>query len=132
MQIKVSKFHFTFSCDSYFSINNTCACDRLLSKDAYDTSMSFSGAYIKTHSHVSASKKTKKCIAHKCVYMLFSIIKSLNSVFHISKTTEAISTKFIYFLPYIYTTNSHIKIEGSYYSISQFSLSQNYKSNPSK
>ena len=37
-------------------------------------------------------------------------VKLLNSAFCISKTTKWISTKFIYFLPYIYTI-SHIKIK---------------------
>ena len=45
------------------------------------------------------------------------IIKLPNSAFHISKTTKPISTKFIYFLSYIYTT-SHIKIEGNRFSSS--------------
>ena len=73
-------------------------------------------AGIKTHSSVSAAKETKKHVRHTSV--LFSDTAKLpNSAFCISKTTKPISTKFIYFLPYIYTT-SHIKFEGNRFSSS--------------
>ena len=69
---------------------------------------------IKTHSSVSAAKKTKKDVWHTS--MLFTGTAMLpNSAFCISKTTNPISTKFIYFLPYIYTI-SHIKFEGNHFS----------------
>ena len=67
--------------------------------------------YIKTHSSVSAAKKTKKDVQHTSV-LFTGTAKLPNSAFCISKTTKPISTKFIYFLPYIYTT-SHIKFEGN-------------------
>ena len=73
-------------------------------------------AYIKTHSSVSAAKKTKKDVWHTSV-LFTGTEKLLNSAFHISKTTKLISTKFIYFLLYIYTT-SLIKIEGNRFSTS--------------
>ena len=57
---------------------------------------------IKTHSRVSAAKKTKD-VQHTSV-LFTSIVKLPNSTFCISKTTKLISTKFIYFLPYICTT----------------------------
>ena len=59
-------------------------------------------SYIKTHSSVSAAKKTKEDERHTSV-LFTGTIKLPNSAFHISKTTKPISTKFIYFLPYIYT-----------------------------
>ena len=71
---------------------------------------------IKTHSSVSASKKTKKDMQHTSV-LFTGTAKLPNSAFCISKTTKPISTKFIYFLPYIYTT-SQIKIEGNCFSSS--------------
>ena len=72
---------------------------------------------IKTHSSVSAAKKTKEDARHTSV-LFTGTIKLPNSAFCISKTTIPISTKFTYFLPYIYTT-SHIKIEGNIFSISR-------------
>ena len=74
------------------------------------------GISLSRHSSVSATKKTKKDVQHTSV-LFTGNIKLLNSAFHISKTTKPISTKFIYFLPYIYTT-SHIKIEGNNFSTS--------------
>ena len=71
---------------------------------------------IKTHSSVSEAK-TKENVQHTSE-LFTSTIKLPNSAFHISKITKPISTKFINFLPYIYTT-SHIKIEGNRFSISQ-------------
>ena len=65
---------------------------------------------IKTHSSASAAKK-KEDMRHTSL-LFTGTIKLPNSGFCISKTTKLISTKFIYFLPYIYTT-SHIKIEGN-------------------
>ena len=53
------------------------------------------------------AKKTKKDLRHTSV-LFTSTTKLPNSAFCISKTTKPISTKFIYFLPYIYAT-SHIK-----------------------
>ena len=72
--------------------------------------------YIKTHSSVSVAKKTKKDVRHTNV-LFTSTAKLPNSAFCISKTTKPISTKFIYFLPYIYTT-LHIKFEGNRFSSS--------------
>ena len=69
---------------------------------------------IKTHSSVSAAKKTKEDVWHTSV-LFTGAVKLPNSAFCISKTTKPISTKFTYFLPYIYTT-SHIKIEGNSFS----------------
>ena len=57
--------------------------------------------YIKTHSSVSAAKKTKEDVWHVSVSFT-GTIKLPNLAFHISKTTKLISTKFIYFLPYIH------------------------------
>ena len=74
-------------------------------------------AGIKTHSSVSAAKITKEDVQHTSV-LFTGTIKLLNSAFCISKTTKWISTKFVYFLPYIYTT-SHIKIEGNRFRSSQ-------------
>ena len=64
---------------------------------------------IKTHSSLSVAKKTNEDMQHTSV-LFTGIVKLLNSAFHISKTTTLISSKFTYFLPYIYAT-SHIKIE---------------------
>ena len=72
---------------------------------------------IKTHSSVSAAKKTKEDARHTSV-LFTGNVKLPNSAFCISKTTIPISTKFTYFLPYIYTT-SHIKIEGNSFSSSR-------------
>ena len=56
--------------------------------------------YIKTNSSVSAAKKTKDVWY---ISVLFTgTIKLPNLAFHISNTTKLISTKFIYFLPYIH------------------------------
>ena len=66
---------------------------------------------IKTHSSVSAAKKPKEDARHTSV-LFTGTVKLPNSAFYISKTTIPISTKFTYFLPYIYAT-SHIKIEGN-------------------
>ena len=74
-------------------------------------------AIIKTHSSVSAAKKTKEDARHTSVLFTGSV-KLPNLAFCISKTTKPISTKFTYVLPYIYTT-SHIKIEGNSLSSSQ-------------
>ena len=71
---------------------------------------------IKTHSSVSAAKKTKEDARHTSV-LFTGTVKLPNSAFCISKTTIPISAKFTYFLPYIYTT-SHIKIEGNSFSSS--------------
>ena len=68
---------------------------------------------IKTHSGVSAAKKTKKDVQHTSV-LFTGTAKLPNSAFCISKTTQPISTKFMYFMPYIYTT-SHIKFEGNHF-----------------
>ena len=55
---------------------------------------------IKTHSSVLAAKKTKEDVRH--TNLLFTgTIKLPNSAYCISETTMQISTKFIYFLPYI-------------------------------
>ena len=70
---------------------------------------------IKTHSSVSAAKKPKED-GHTSV-LFTGTVKLPNSAICISKTTLPISTKFTYFLPYIYTT-SHIKIEGNSFSSS--------------
>ena len=71
----------------------------------------------KTHSSVSTAKKTKEDMRHTNV-LFTGTVKLPNSAFCISKTTIPISTKFTYFLPYIYTT-SHIKIEGDSFSSSR-------------
>ena len=71
---------------------------------------------IKTHSSVSAAKKPKEDARHTSV-LFTGTVKLLNSAFCISKTTKPISTKFTYFLPYIYTT-LHTKIEGNSFSSS--------------
>ena len=73
--------------------------------------------WIKTHSSVSAAKKAKEDARHTCV-LFTGIIKLPNSAFYISETTIPISTKFTYFLHYIYTT-SHFKIEGNSFSSSR-------------
>ena len=70
---------------------------------------------IETHSNVSVAKKGKEDAWRTSVLFIGST-KLPNSAFCISKTTEVISIKFIYFLPYIYTT-SHIKIEGDRFGI---------------
>ena len=72
--------------------------------------------YIKTHSSVSAAKKPEEEASHTSV-LFTGTVKLPNSAFCISKTNIPISTKFTYFLPYIYTT-SHIKIEGNSFSSS--------------
>ena len=51
---------------------------------------------------VFVTKKTKD--ARHTSVLFTGNIKLPNSAFHISKTTKLISTKFIYFLPYVYTT----------------------------
>ena len=71
---------------------------------------------IKTHSSVSAAKKTTGDVQHTSVSFT-GTVKFSNSALRISKTTEPISTKVIYFLPYIYTT-LHIKIKGNPFSTS--------------
>ena len=90
---------------------NMCIHDLPDSVDMYDVS---SGYVIKTHSSVSAAKKTKEDVRYTSV-LFTGTVKLPNSAFCISKTTKQISTKFTYFLPYIYTT-SHIKIEGNSFS----------------
>ena len=65
--------------------------------------------FFKTHSSVSAAKKTKEEAQHTSV-LFAGTVKLPNSTFCISKTTKLICTKSLYFLPYIYTT-SHIKIK---------------------
>ena len=60
-------------------------------------------SFIKTHSSVSVAKKTKEDARHRSV-LFTGIVKLPNSAFCISKTAKSISTKFTYFLPYIYTT----------------------------
>ena len=72
--------------------------------------------FIKTHSSVSAAKKTKKDVQHTSV-LFTGTAKLPNSAFCISKTTQPISTKFIYFMPYIYST-LHIKFEENRFSSS--------------
>ena len=72
---------------------------------------------IKTHSSVSAAKKPKEDARHTSV-LFTGTVKLPNSAFCISKTTKPISTKFTYFLPYIYTT-LHTKIEGNSFSSSR-------------
>ena len=63
-----------------------------------------------TVASVPADKKTKEDMQHTSV-LFTGTIKLPNSAFCISKTTESISTKFIYFLPYTYSyITSHIKI----------------------
>ena len=54
--------------------------------------------------------RNKKDPQHTSVLLFTGTVKLLNSAFRISKTSKLISTKFIYFLPYIYTT-SHIQIK---------------------
>ena len=71
---------------------------------------------IKTHSSVSAAKKTKEDARHTSV-LFTGTVKFPNSAFCISQTILPISTKFTYVLPYIYTT-SHIKIKGNSFSSS--------------
>ena len=73
-------------------------------------------AYIKTHSSVSAAKKTKEDVQHTSV-LFTGTVKLPNSAFCISETTMPISTKFTYSVPYIYTT-LHIKIESNSFSSS--------------
>ena len=70
---------------------------------------------IGTHSSVSVAKNIKKCV-HTSV-LLSGTAKLPNLAFCFSKTNKPISTKFIYFLHYIYST-SHIKIEGNRFSSS--------------
>ena len=71
---------------------------------------------IKTHNSVSAAKKTKEDVRHTSV-LFTGTVKLPNSALCISKTTKPISTKLIYFLPYICTT-SYIKIKGNCFSSS--------------
>ena len=71
---------------------------------------------IKIHSSVSAAKKTKKDVWHTSV-LFAGTAKLPNSAFCISKTTKPISTKFTYFLLFIYTT-LHSKFEGNRFSSS--------------
>ena len=66
---------------------------------------------------MSAAKKTKEDVRHTSV-LFAGTVKLPNSAFCISKVTKLISTKFAYFLPYIYTT-SHIEIEGNRFSSSR-------------
>ena len=68
-----------------------------------------------TVASVSAAKKTKEDARHTSV-LFTGTVKLPNSAFCISKTTLPISTKFTYFLPYIYAT-SHIKFEGNSFSM---------------
>ena len=70
--------------------------------------------FIKTHSSVSAAKKPKEDARHTSV-LFTGTVKLPNSAICTSKNTLPISTKFTYFLPYIYTT-LHIKIEGNSFS----------------
>ena len=77
----------------------------------------FIQASIKTSSSVSAAKKTKEDARHTSV-LFIGTVKLPNSAIFISKTTVPISTKFMYFLPHIYTI-SHIKIEGNSFSSSR-------------
>ena len=79
------------------------------------SSKSGHGTCIKTHSSVSVEKKQKKTCDTQVLFT--GTAKLPNSAFCISKTTKLISTKFIYFLPYIYTT-LHMKIEGNRFSSS--------------
>ena len=72
--------------------------------------------YFKTHSSVSAAMKPKEDARHTSV-LFTGTVKLPNSAFCISKTTKPISTKFTYFLLYIYTT-LHTKIEGNSFSSS--------------
>ena len=72
---------------------------------------------IKTHSSVSAAKKTKEDARYTSV-LFTGTVKLPNPAFCISKTTMLISTTFVYFLLYIYTT-SHIKIERNSFSSSR-------------
>ena len=72
--------------------------------------------HIKIHSSVSAAKKTKD--ARHTSVLFTGTVKLPNSAFCISKTTKLISTKFIYFLPYVNTT-SQIKIAKNHFSISR-------------
>ena len=65
---------------------------------------------------VSVANKTKEDTQHTSV-LFTGTVKLSKSAFHISKTTKPISTKFIYFMSYIYTT-LHIKIEGNRFSTS--------------
>ena len=57
-----------------------------------------SKAYIKTHSSVSVTKKTKEEVWYTSVLFTGSA-KLPNLAFYIFKTTKPISNKFIYFLP---------------------------------
>ena len=54
---------------------------------------------IKTHGRASAAKKTID--AWQTSVLFTDTVNSPSAAFHISKTTMLISTKFIYFLPYI-------------------------------
>ena len=70
---------------------------------------------VKTHSSVSVAKKTKEDVTHKCVIYWYHKVAKFSLLYF--QTTKPISNKFIYFLPYIYTT-SHIKIKGNHFSSS--------------
>ena len=72
---------------------------------------------VKTRRHVSVAKKMKKDMQHTSA-LFTGNLKLPNSAFCISKTTKPISTKFIFFLPYICTT-LHIKVKGNRFSIFQ-------------
>ena len=83
---------------AYYTQNFAYYAFKYSSKTAY---------YIKTHSSVSAAKKTKEDMWHTCV-LFTGIIKLPNSAFCISNTTKLISAKFKYFN----FSLLHIKIEG--------------------
>ena len=68
------------------------------------------------HTVVCQQPRKKEDVQNTSV-LFTGTVNLANSAFCISKTTKPISMKFIYFLPYIYTT-SHIKIEGNCFSTS--------------
>ena len=70
--------------------------------------------WIKTHGSVTAAKdmETRKKDAQHTSMLSTGSNKLQFSASHISKTTEPIYTKFIYFMPYIYTT-LHTNFEGN-------------------
>ena len=79
---------------------------------------------IKTHSSVSAAKKTKEDTRHTSV-LFTGTVKLPNSAFCISKTTIPISTKFTYFLPYIYTQLHISKLKEIALAVLEISVPEN-------
>ena len=99
----------------YFPLSKFCAVWYIIFVVTKCCKLRVLSRHIKTHSSVSAAKKTKKDAQHTSV--LFTGAVKLSNLAFCILSTKPISTKFIYFLLYIYIT-SHIKIEGNCFSCS--------------